>query len=77
MLTRHSINTSSLRNNNTCTQHHINYPPELEDGLCPDEFNDDNGAEEPYQYGATDNDAMVGYALLYDGDDQGAKMRRY
>lgn len=67
MLTRNSITTGSRTDSNI----------EGLNGSSSDLDDDKYPAEDAYQYGAGDDDAEDEYATIYDGDDQGAKMRRY
>lgn len=66
MLTRNSITTGSRTDSNI-------------EGLngSPSDRDDKYPAEDAYQYDAGDDDAEDEYATIYDGDDRGAKMRRY
>lgn len=78
MLTRDFDTTGSRRHSDTLTQHPFDDSSDLEDDHRPERASkDESGAEEAYLYGAGDDDAEDEYATFYDGDDQGAKMRRY
>lgn len=56
---------------------HSNHSGPEEDS-CHEQFGDDDtSVDEACVHGAADDEAADEYALLYDGDDRGAKLRRY
>lgn len=76
LLTRHFIITDSYKNSDARYQDRIQSSSDLDDDYHAEKVGD-SSTKEAYQYGARDDDAEDEYAVVYEGDDQGAKMRRY
>ncbi|KAI7785865.1 hypothetical protein LA080_005983 [Diaporthe eres] len=68
--------SNSRRSSDTRNQDRSRSSSDLEDEYRPEQVGY-SSAEKAYQYGAGDDDAEGEYATIYDGDDQGAKMRRF
>ncbi|KAG6367804.1 hypothetical protein INS49_001999 [Diaporthe citri] len=67
-----------VQNSDTRNQDRSRSSSHLEDADLEDEYRPEySNAEEAYQYGARDDDADDEYTTIYDGDDQGAEMRRF
>lgn len=70
--------TGTRKNSLTRTRHRFEPRSDDEDGYRPKPRRNSNTSEQDaYQYGPGDDDEEDEYATIYDGDDQGAKMRRY
>lgn len=71
----HSVIIDPRKNSDIGNQDRSRSSSDLEENL-PEQVGY-SSVEKAYQYGARDDDAEDEYATIYDGDDQGAKMRRF